>query len=249
MSEIIKHGLAVTPFSFETNQLRVVTRDGEPWFVAADVCAALTLTNSRMALERLEKDEKGVSSIDTLGGTQKMIVIDESGLYSLVLGCRKPEAKRFKKWVTSEVLPSIRKTGSYSKPALSTMEILTLAMESEKGRLLAVEQRDHAIATKALIGSRREATAMATASAAVREVARLRDELGFGTRHATILQVENTTGRSFRFLPLRDWCDANSVAAESVPDKRYGSVKAWPAGAWLDAYSIDISKLSKASKA
>lgn len=112
-----------------------------------------------------------------------MIVVDESGLYSLIMGSRKPEAKRFKKWVTGEVLPSIRKTGSYNKPALSTLEILTLAMESERGRLLAVEQRDHAIATKALIGSRHEATAMATDSAAVREVARPRDELGFSARH------------------------------------------------------------------
>lgn len=71
-----------------------------------------------------------------------MIIVNESGRYSLIMGSRKPEAKKFKKWVTSEVLPSIRKTGSYSKPALSTLEILTLAVESEKGRLDAIEQHD-----------------------------------------------------------------------------------------------------------
>ena len=66
-----------------------------------------------VALSRLDDDEKGVSSIDTLGGVQTMATVNESGLYSLIMGSRKPEAKRFKKWVTAEVLPSIRKTGSY----------------------------------------------------------------------------------------------------------------------------------------
>lgn len=105
-------------FSFVSTSLRVVLRDGEPWFVAVDVCEALTIGNSRMATERLDDDEKGVSSIDTPSGTQQMTVINESGLYSLILGSRKPEAKRFKKWVTSEVLPAIRRTGKYeAKPA------------------------------------------------------------------------------------------------------------------------------------
>lgn len=102
-------------FSFSTLPLRVVVKDGNPWFVAADVLTALTL--DRKALERLDDDERGVSSIHTLGGTQQMGVVNESGLYSLILGSRKPEAKRFKKWVTSEVLPAIRKTGRYEHPA------------------------------------------------------------------------------------------------------------------------------------
>lgn len=104
---------APTVFQFqESTQLRVVTIDGEPWFVAADVCAALSITNEQT--RRLDEDEKGLRSIQTPGGQQEMTVINESGLYSLILGSRKPEAKPFKKWVTSEVLPSIRKTGSYS---------------------------------------------------------------------------------------------------------------------------------------
>ena len=96
--------------------VRSLTIDGEPWFVAADVCRALGLKNTAMAIERLDEDEKGVSSIDTPGGTQEMAIVNESGLYSLVLGSRKPAAKRFKKWVTAEVLPSIRKTGAYIGP-------------------------------------------------------------------------------------------------------------------------------------
>ncbi len=105
----------IVAFNFESHHVRVAMgTDMEPWFVASDVCAALTIGNSRMALDRLDDDEKGVSSIDTLGGKQDMAVVNESGLYSLILGSRKPEAKRFKRWVTHEVLPSIRKTGSYA---------------------------------------------------------------------------------------------------------------------------------------
>ena len=96
--------------------VRVVMRDGEPWFIAADVCRALDIVNSRDALSRLDDDEKGVGSIDTLGGTQQMTVINEPGLYSLVLGSRKPEAKPFKRWVTHEVLPSIARHGAYIDP-------------------------------------------------------------------------------------------------------------------------------------
>jgi prophage antirepressor-like protein len=87
--------------------------NGLPWFVLVDVCRVLEIGNSRMAADRLDDDERGVSSIDTLGGTQQVTVINESGLYSLILTSRKPVAKAFKKWVTSEVLPAIRKDGAY----------------------------------------------------------------------------------------------------------------------------------------
>lgn len=94
-------------------EIRTTMKDGEPWFVAVDVCRALEHSNSRMALERLDDDEKGVSSIYTLGGKQEMAVVNEPGLYTLVLGSRKPEAKAFKRWITHDVIPTIRKTGGY----------------------------------------------------------------------------------------------------------------------------------------
>lgn len=111
------------PFDFEGRQVRVVTdAQGEPWFVAADVCAALALPDTHKAVARLDDDEKDRSSIPTPGGMQDMTVVNEPGLYSLVLGSRKPEAKRFKRWVTHDVLPAIRKTGAYAmrgaQPAL-----------------------------------------------------------------------------------------------------------------------------------
>lgn len=83
-------------------------KDGEPWWVAADVCAVLEIVNSRDAMGRLDADEKGVASTDTNGGAQQVGIINESGLYSLVLGSRKPEAKAFKKWITSEVSAATR---------------------------------------------------------------------------------------------------------------------------------------------
>ncbi|CAM8501212.1 BRO family protein [Klebsiella pneumoniae] len=107
-------------FSFDSvKQLRMFGIDGNPWFAAQDVCEALSLTNARMSLKALDSDEKGVSSTYTRGGAQNINVISESGLYTLILRCRDAVTPgtvpyRFRKWVTSEVLPSIRKTGSYA---------------------------------------------------------------------------------------------------------------------------------------
>lgn len=98
--------------------------DGEPWFVLKDVCRVLEIGNSRMIANRLDADEKGVSQIDTLGGKQETTVINESGLYNVILRSDKPEAKPFRKWVTSEVLPAIRKHGAYMTPETLQAAIL-----------------------------------------------------------------------------------------------------------------------------
>lgn len=100
-------------FSFEDHQVRTVTRDDEPWFLLGDVCKVLEHSNSRMVKDRL--DEADVSSTYIRSGNQKrnMTIINESGLYDVILDSRKPQAKRFRRWVTSEVLPSIRKHGGY----------------------------------------------------------------------------------------------------------------------------------------
>lgn len=110
----------ITPaiFDFHGNTVRIIDRDGEPWFVAKDVCGALQIKNNRDALGALDDDEKDVGLTDTRGGQQKVAIVSESGMYTLVLRCRdaiKPGTipYQFRKWVTVEVLPSIRKTGSY----------------------------------------------------------------------------------------------------------------------------------------
>jgi prophage antirepressor-like protein len=125
----------ITPFNFDSHQVRVVTDEhGEPWFVAADVASALTISRTDDAISRLDDDEKGADTIRTPGGDQQMTVINESGLYSLILTSRKPEAKRFKKWVTSEVLPSIRKTGSYT----TTTKAAPVAIGPEQDKMNAL---------------------------------------------------------------------------------------------------------------
>ena len=125
----------------EFGQVRTVEQNGEPWFVAADVCRALGLGNSRMAVSKLDEDEKGVSSIDTLGGEQKLGIVNEPGLYTLVLSSRKPEAKAFKRWITHEVIPAIRKTGGYiaGEEQMTDDELLARALTVASEKL---KQRD-----------------------------------------------------------------------------------------------------------
>lgn len=131
---------------------------------------------------------------------------------------------------------------------LSRLELLQIALAAEQEKIQIAAERDHAIATKAQIGSKREATAMAKASAAVREVNRLKDELGCNARHATIIAVERATGSKLprnAYVSLRRWCRDNGVEPTSVVDPRYGSVKAWPAAAWMATHGIDLSSFFK----
>jgi anti-repressor protein len=111
-------------FDYQDKQVRTVVLGGEPRFVAKDVCDILEISNSRDALARLEEDEKGVALTDTLGGAQEMQVVTEPGLYSLVLSSRKPEARAFKRWITHEVIPSIRKHDAYMTPQALEQAIL-----------------------------------------------------------------------------------------------------------------------------
>jgi prophage antirepressor-like protein len=100
-------------FTFKNINIRTTVRDGKPWFAAIDVCAALEISNSRQAIKKLDDDEKGVISSDTLGGEQHIAAVNESGLYELIFRSRKPEAKAFKRWVKQAVLPAIRADGLY----------------------------------------------------------------------------------------------------------------------------------------
>lgn len=105
---------AIVPFSFESTSIRTLQINGDPWFVGADVCHALSVSNSRDALSRLDDDEKGVGTTDTLGGPQRAIIINEPGVYRLIFTSRRPEAERFKRWLAHEVLPELRRTGEYA---------------------------------------------------------------------------------------------------------------------------------------
>lgn len=148
----------IIPFNFEDHAVRVITRDGEPWFVLADVCDVLAISNNRDAATRLDDDEKadvGITDTSSTGVTQQRMVtiINESGLYRLILTSRKAAAKRFSKWVTGEVLPSIRKTGGYmlaapeetpEELALRAMTVLQATVERQKQQLAEAQPKAEA---------------------------------------------------------------------------------------------------------
>ena len=115
----------VQVWNYESSEIRTVQINGEPWFVLSDVCKVLELSSPHKVAERLDGDEKGRNQIPTLGGVQEMAVVNESGLYTVILRSDKPQAKPFRKWVTSVVLPSIRKTGSYSVQQPNAFENLS----------------------------------------------------------------------------------------------------------------------------
>ncbi|MEI2460931.1 phage antirepressor [Bacillus subtilis] len=101
-------------FNYQDQQVRTVVKDGQPWFVAKDVCNVLNHSNHKVAVSRLDEDEVSKFYLtDSLGRNQKTTVVNEAGLYSLILTSNKPEAKQFKRWITHEVIPEIRKTGGY----------------------------------------------------------------------------------------------------------------------------------------
>ena len=113
----------------EFGAIRTIEKDGESWFVGKDVAIALGYNNPRDAFKKhIDEEDKGVAKCDTLGGTQETTIINESGLYSLVLSSKLPTAKKFKHWVTNEVIPSIRKHGAYMTP--ETLEKVLLSPDT-----------------------------------------------------------------------------------------------------------------------
>ena len=106
----------LTPFTYGAHEVRTITRDGEPWFVLADLCKVLDLSSPHKVAERIADDMKDRSSIPTLGGVQRVTIVSEAGMYAVIMRSDKPESEPFRRWVTSEVLPSIRKRGGYLTP-------------------------------------------------------------------------------------------------------------------------------------
>lgn len=126
------------PFDYAGLQIRTVLRNGDPWFVLADVCAVLSIGNTTMAAGRLNEDDLSTAEvIDTMGRGQVARIVNESGLYDLILDSRKPEAKAFRRWITSEVLPTLRKTGKYeTTPAVPTSFAEALELAASQARQL-----------------------------------------------------------------------------------------------------------------
>ena len=144
---------AIVPFQFEATPIRVQVIDGQPLFVTADVCAVLGIAHHLDAMTRLDEDERGSLLVDTPGGAQRVAAVNESGMWKLVLRSRKPAAKRLVKWLTAEVLPSIRQTGGYGAPApaldLTDTATLHRLLLDHTGRTLAADERVATLEPKA----------------------------------------------------------------------------------------------------
>lgn len=140
-------------FNYGDNEIRTIEKEDGIWWVLADVCKALHIGNTSDVYNRLDSDEKGVDSIDTLGGKQNMNTVNESGLYNVILRSDKPEAVPFRRWVTHEVLPSIRKHGAYMTPETlekalcnpDTIIQIATALKSEQEKSKALEAANSAL--------------------------------------------------------------------------------------------------------
>lgn len=162
-------------FEYQNNKVRTVDVDGEAWFVLKDVCEVLHLGTTAKVAERLDDDEKGMNQIHTPGGTQNVTVVNESGLYHVILRSDKPEAAPFRRWVTNDVLPTIRKTGSYNAPQLTRSQLLATALIAAHEEL---EEKDKQIETmkpKALFA---DAVSASSQSILVGEMAKLLSQNG-----------------------------------------------------------------------
>lgn len=194
---------ALQTFTYQSYTVRTVERDGEPWFVLKDVCDVLGISKYRDVSERLDPDERGAVRVDTLGGPQTMTAVNESGLYSVILRSDKPEAKPFRKWVTSEVIPSIRRTGSYQKKQLTPAEQLL----AQAGVLIEQERRIAALEQSA--EQTRKGIALIAAPAATGKDT-WQDETGHAIRQMCkeySLNYQTMTGDLYRELEERAGCD------------------------------------------
>lgn len=140
----------IIPFKYNSKQVRVIEKAGEPWFIAKDICDILEISNGRDAVSRLDADEKDTVVItDGNRGNPNMTIISESGVYALIFSSRKPEAEPFKRWIRKEVIPSIRKHGAYMTPETiekvltdpDTIIQLATALKQERERRLALEPK------------------------------------------------------------------------------------------------------------
>lgn len=185
----------------EFGAVRAVTLEGEPWFVAADVCRALGIGNSSDAVKRLDDDEHALVSIEGLSrGNDKANIINEPGLYGLVLASRKPEAKAFKRWITHEVIPAIRKTGGYiaGQETMDDDQLLANALmvaqrkiDERNKQLEAANEKIKADAPKVLFS---ETVQKAEGDILVRQLARLMNQRGYDVGERRLYEILRRDG-------------------------------------------------------
>lgn len=185
-------------------EVRTIAKDGEPWFVANDICKVLGHTNSRVAVAALDEDEKGVSKVYTLGGEQQMTVVNEAGMYQLVIRSNLPAAKAFKRWITHEVIPTIRRHGAYATETTIESIIadpesgikLLQALKAEQERRKEAEAIAEAQKPKALFA---DAVAASDNSILVGELAKILRQNGVETGQNRLFRWMRDNGYIMRY--------------------------------------------------
>lgn len=237
----------------EFGSVRVILKEGEPWFVARDVAIALGYSDPADAIQRHCKkvNDSNIGVSPTIPSPK---IIPESDVYRLVMRSKLPDAVRFQDWVVEEVLPAIRKTGHYGEWNLpripkSFPDALRMIADIEEEKQLALEQRDYYRRTKAEIGSRREATAMATASAAIRQRDALADRLGEGKLYKQVKAIpwlldvfqESKGMYSQVGRKLSDLSARMGIPPRIIEDSRYGTIKAHHVDV-VEAFRLELAK-------
>jgi len=220
-------------FQFQSNQVRVVAINGEPWFVAKDLCAVLGISNSRDAVERLDEDEKGVVTTDTLGGKQELVTVSESGMYSLVLTSRKPQAKVFKRWITHDVVPTIRQTGKYEIEPIAPTEhqLPATYIEALKALVIAEEEKEALIQANALLSATNECL-----QEDIELFTEVVDELFNYSSIIRIAKFNEVNEKIFNWYSLKAASKMLKVEVKTAPCPRYGKKNLYSHDAWRLAY-------------
>lgn len=210
------------PFHYGDHEVRTVVIDGDPWFVLSDLCAVLTLSQPHRVAARLDDDMKGRTRMTTPGGDQEVTIVSEPGFYSVVMRSDKPEAAPFQRWVTSEVLPSIRKTGQYITRPASQIDIL-------RGALDQIEA-----AQKAAEAAQLEAT---KANARIDGIEGRHDyysALGYARLHGHPTESKGlaSIGRKASLIGKE-----RGIENGTAPHAHFGHVKTWPEWIWDEVYA------------
>lgn len=201
----------------EFGEIRTVIKDGEPWFVGKDVAEILGYTNPQKAVrEHVDDDDRGVNEMDTPGKVQSVVVINESGLYSLIISSKLPNAKKFKKWVTSEVLPSIRKNGGYiaGQDTMSDDELMARALQVAQNKILERDKQIETMKPKAIFA---DAVAASHTSILIGDLAKLISQNGVSIGQKRLFKWLRDNG----YLIKREGSDRNMPTQRSMEMKLF----------------------------
>jgi anti-repressor protein len=219
----------------EFGQVRTITKDGEPWFITTDICRALEIGNVTDAISRLEKDEVDLIEVtDSIGRQQKTNAVSEPGLYALVLGSRKPEARAFKRWITHEVIPSIRKHGMYATP--DTVEAMLADPDTMIQTLQTLkEERSKRVEAEKQIEQQKplvefaETCQKSSNSLLIREFAKVLCKNGFNIGEKRLYKLLREWGLVYKYenrnLPRQRYVDKHYFEVVETPYMSEGEVK------------------------